>query len=235
MSKIASKTLARAMLLQEKRLAITASSLANANTSGYKAIEVSCNLREPVAIESRPHALYFILCGSLDAALVQTGAGFDVAIQGRGFFVMETAEDTFYTRKGALATDPEKRLITSDGGLVTGKDGELIVDGMDMTIHPDGSIYANGQNIGALKVVDFNDKALLEPVGSGLFKYGGEESGVVAAEGYSVKHRFLESSNVNVMHEVVDLIHVQRTFEAYEEARKMDRDTSTSLLDMMPK
>ena len=85
-----------------------------------------------------------------------------------------------------------------------GVDGEIIIDGQDITIEPDGTIYSGGQPTERIKIVDFEKKELLQPVGISLFEFTGEGSGVIPAEEYSVRQGFYEASNVDIMKEMVD-------------------------------
>jgi flagellar basal-body rod protein FlgF len=239
MSKIVSKTLSHAMRIHEKRLAVIASNLANANTSGYKSVQMSFEVPKSMTTEKQSVNPTLPSVSSYadlsNAGLLQTRSQLDVAIEGNGFFVIGVPEGTRYTRDGRFTIDKEKRLVTSSGHLVMGVDGEIVVDGPEMTIEPDGSIYARGQPIGYIKIVDFEEKKLLQPVGLSLFEFTGKDSWVVPAEECSIKQGFYEASNVDTMKEMVRLIEVLRGFEAYEKAKKMAGDTTKQVVDLIAK
>lgn len=239
MSKIVSKTLSHGMKLQEKRLAITANNLANARTAGYKAVQASFELHQPESNEPRAASPFLSsMSPYLDlsnAALVKTGGRFDLAIEGKGFFVITISGGTAYTRDGSFTQDAQKRLVTRWGDPVMGESGEIVIDGTDSTIETDGSVHVGGQAVARLKVVDFEDQSLLEPVGSGLLRYTGGDNGVVPGKEYAIRQGYQEASNVNVMREMANLIDIQRSFETYDKVKKMAGDTSRLLIDLTAK
>lgn len=239
MSKILGKTLSNAMKLNENRLAITANNLANATTMGYKEIQVSFEVLKPTMTENlsgNPVMTSMVSYINFSKAnLVQTESVLDVAINGNGFFVISMPEGMYYTRNGRFTLDTEKRLVTSSGHLVMGYNGPLTVKGLDVAIKEDGAVYTNEQEIGRLKIVDFDDKKLLQPIGSSLFKYAGKDGEMALAKEYTVKQGFLEASNVDMIREMVNLINTQRTFESYDKAKKMAGETSKSLINLIAK
>jgi flagellar basal-body rod protein FlgF len=238
MSKIASKTLSNALRLQEERLAITAHNLANAATSAYRTVKVSFKVPEPVSDEVTANPVMPLMTSYVDfsrSVLSKTDGRLDAAIEGQGFFVIDTPQGQRYTRSGRFVIDGVKRLATSTGGRVMGLGGEIIVNGPDMAIEPDGAVTSGGQKVGHLRVVNFNNKELLQPTGGSLFAYRGKDTGIVPAEECRVLQGYLEESNVNVMTEMANLIDTQRSFEAYDKAMKMVGDTSKLLIDLIAK
>ena len=238
MSKIESKTLSHAMMIQEKRLAVISNNLANANTSGYKSVQVFLEVPESVTSETQSVSPTLPTMSSYadlsNAGLLETKSRLDVAIEGNGFFVISVPEGARYTRDGRFTLDAEKRLVTSSGHPVMGVDGEIIIDGQDITIEPDGSIYSGGQPTGRIKIVNFEEKDLLQLVGLSLFEFTGEDRGIPAEE-YSVRQGFYEASNVDIMKEMVKLIDVLRGFEAYDKAKKMAGDATKQVVDLIAK
>jgi flagellar basal-body rod protein FlgF len=239
MSKIVSKTLSHAMMIQEKRLAVISNNLANANTSGYKSVQVSFEAPKLMMTETQSVDPTLPSMSSYtdlsNAGLLESRTQLDVAIEGNGFFVIGAPEGTRFTRDGKFTIDKEKRLVTSSGHPVMGVDGEIVVDGPEMTIEPDGSIYTGGQPVGRIRVVDFTEKDFLQPAGLSLFEFTGEDSGIIPAAEYSLKQGFYETSNVNIMEEMVNLIDILRGFEAYDKAKKMVGDTTKKVVDLIAK
>jgi flagellar basal-body rod protein FlgF len=227
------------MKLQEKRLAVIANNVANSTTAGYRAIKVSFEAPKPVTFDVPSCGLVFSSMMSYidpsNAMLVATGVPFDMAIEGRGFFVIETPGGTRYTRDGRFNLNGEKKLVTSFGGRVAGNRGDIIVEGSDVTITSDGLIQVNKQPVGRLKVVDFENKTLLQPVGSSLHAYSGEDNEVVDATEYVVRQGYIETSNVDIMKEMTSLIDTQRSFEAYDKAKQMASETSKRLVELIAK
>ena len=105
----------------------------------------------------------------------------------------------------------------------------------DCSVGQDGSVRVNGQTIERLMVVDFEDRTLLQPKGSNLLAYTGNDRGIVATRGYVIRSGYREASNVDVMGEMTDLIDIQRSFEAYDKAKKMAGDSSKALIDVLAK
>ena len=235
MSKILGKTLSNAMKLQEKRLALTANNLANATTTGYKEMQMSFEVLKPTTTENPVMTSMVPYINFSKANLVQTESVLDVAINGNGFFVISMPEGMYYTRNGRFTLDTEKRLVTPSGHLVMGYNGTVTIEGSNITIKEDGAVYADDQAMGRLKIVDFNEKKLLQPIGSSLFKYTGKDGEMALAKEYTVKQGFLEASNVDMIREMVNLINTQRTFESYDKAKKMAGETSKSLINLIAK
>jgi flagellar basal body rod protein FlgG len=105
-----------------------------------------------------------------EAGLVETGNRLDVAIQGDGFFVINTENGTAYTRNGQFAIDRNKRLVAADGSPVAGQGGaDIILDGKEITVAEDGTIYVDKKEAGRLRIVDFKDKSGLKDQGKSRF------------------------------------------------------------------
>ena len=130
MSKIVSKTLSHAMMMQEKRLAVISNNLANANTSGYKSIQVSLQVPKSVTSETQSvsHTLPTVssYADLSNAGLLETKSRLDAAIEGNGFFVISVPEGARYTRDGRFTLDAEKRLVTSSGHPVNFEEKDLL-------------------------------------------------------------------------------------------------------------
>ncbi|SNY92182.1 flagellar basal-body rod protein FlgG [Cohaesibacter sp. ES.047] len=158
--------------------------------------------------------------GNLD----NTGNDFDMAIDGRGWFVVTNAEgETLYTRAGAFNTNGEGRLVTADGYPVE----PAIVfpsDTVDVQINEDGEVYAlldsqtNPQKLGQLQMAVFANDAGLEAKGGNLFKEtnasGTPIDGVPGDAGFGrIRQGYLETSNVDPVKEITSLINAQRGYE----------------------
>jgi len=196
--------------------------LANASTAGYKRQSASFAqaLEAAGAVlggGSPPVAGETVTVDFSQGALRQTGSPLDLALDGKGFFVIETPEGELYTRNGSFRINSDRRLVDSDGRLVAGDGGPITLPedvGMDkIAVAKDGSITAGSQNIGRLRIVDFPATSALLPVGGGCFRPL-EGPAAQTAQGASVQQGFQESSNVSVVEEVVNLITVARMYEA---------------------
>ncbi|WP_213950628.1 flagellar basal-body rod protein FlgF [Tepidanaerobacter syntrophicus] len=135
----------------------------------------------------------------------------DIALSGEGFFSVQTPEGIRYTRDGSFTTDTNNFLITKEGYFVLGQNGPIELNGeSDITINRRGEIFADGEIVDRLQIVDFQDKGSLEKQGDNLYMANAQDIASVA----EVIQGALESSNVNTISEMVDLITTSRAYEA---------------------
>jgi flagellar basal-body rod protein FlgG len=159
--------------------------------------------------------------------VIQTGVETDMAIDGRGFFILETAEgEEVYTRNGHFGLDDQGNLITSQGHLLAG--GIQVPEGSALTINEDGILIGQvageeEQQLGQLETVRFTNPSGLEGLGSGIYRKtpaSGEPSrGTPGTEGYGrTLGQMLETSNVDVAEELIAMIMAQRSYELTSKA-----------------
>lgn len=226
-------TAASGMLAEMKRSNIIANNLANVNTTGFKEdFATFRQLREmrihrvndPTGfrkIDLKPYIGNLGLGTQLErtyidfsqGSLKRTNNRFDVAIEGEGFFTIETEEGIRYTRNGAFALDNEGYLITKDGHRVLGEGGPIQLFSEDVTITETGEVWEGEYFVDFLRIVDFEDKTLMEKSEEGVFIYQGNPEDEIAAT-VKVNQGFLEVSNVNAVKEMVKMINVTRAYEA---------------------
>jgi flagellar basal-body rod protein FlgF len=208
-------------LLQQQ--AVTAHNLANAGTTGYKA-ETAAFRVAPVAgpgLPTRAYALDSTTGADLSPGAVQaTGRDLDVAIEGPGFFAVEGRDGTeAYTRAGSFDVSPDGQLMTRTGLTVLGEGGPIVVPpDSKVAVGRDGTVSATtyGQSaavnvLGRLKMVN-PGQADVQKGGDGLFRMRSGQP-ADADEAVSVTSGALESSNVNAVAAMVDMINLARNFE----------------------
>jgi flagellar basal-body rod protein FlgG len=147
--------------------------------------------------------------------LVGTENEFDLAIDGDGFFSVETENGTRYTRNGSFTQNGMGELVTLQGYRVLDKGGSPIdlTDYTEFQVSPSGAVYGNGEKVAELDIVDFEDKrATLGREGGNLF-YNRTGVDPIEPESFSIKQGFVESSNVSVIDAMVDMIRFQRNYE----------------------
>jgi flagellar basal-body rod protein FlgF len=145
-------------------------------------------------------------------SLQNTGNPLDLAVEGPGYFAVQTASGTMYTRAGNLRVSQNRQLVTQSGDTVLSASGAPItIVGQPVSIANDGTISANGAVAGKLKLVEFDAKTQLESVGTTYYKApaGSEKD----ATNSSVRQGMLEASNVNPVTSMVELIGAQRDVE----------------------
>jgi len=235
--------------LQELRLELTANNLANVNTSGYKADKVASSSfefelaslmddavhRGPLPLdETYPETPYDIAYSktlrvgtSFSQGSTQvTGNPLNIALEGPGFFAVDTPAGVRYTRQGNFAIDRTGRLLTSDGFQVRGK-GLTGLDAGDITIDISGNVMVDTQNQGSIEIVEFENPALLKKEGHNLFVAPPEAVTLKKADQTVVHQGSLEMSNVNVVSEMVTMIELNRMYQAYQKMiTAIDESTS---------
>jgi len=199
---------------QTAALDATANNIANASTAGFRGDRIS--FQEALgAAQSADFALVNTGRTTLDSqagAMMQTGNPLDLALESDGMFAVDTPAGPRYTRAGNFQVDSERRIVTSDGLLVRGTGGPITIppEAKVVAVGPDGMITADNEEIGQLELVRFAPNQLTRE-GASLFAARGTP---VAGDPPKVQSGMLESSNVNVVRGVVDLVKVSRTYES---------------------
>jgi flagellar basal-body rod protein FlgG len=156
--------------------------------------------------------------------LVETGNAFDVAIEGRGFIeVLMPDGSQAYTRDGSFQIDNQGQLVTSSGYVVqpaiTVPEGAQSVSiGSDGTVSVVTPGSAIATQVGNVQLTDFINPAGLMPMGKNLYvetgSSGTPQAGNPGVNGLgTIMQGFIESSNVNVVEELVNMIETQRAYE----------------------
>jgi len=209
------------LMSRTQSLETIANNLANVSTAGFRA---SHNVFSSVLATTSDSGLsvlnqdandYGVLSGtqldSTQGALVPTGNALDFAMEGPGYFAVQTASGTVYTRGGNFRVSPQRQLITAAGDPVLGDNGPITVAGEPVSVSSDGTISANGAISGRLALVEFAPNVEIQSAG-GTY-YSVPTGSAVAAKSSAVRQGMLESSNVNPITSVVELITAQREVE----------------------
>ncbi len=232
---------------QQTRMAVISNNLANVNTMGFKRGNpifedlIYQNLRQVGAQSSQdtqyPSGLY-LGTGVRTVAtekqftqgnLVKTDSSLDVAIQGRGFIeVLLPDGGVGYTRDGGFQIDADGQLVTATGfrlqsAITIPTNAQSITIGDDGTVSVTTPGTATPTQVGNLQLADFVNPQGLQPIGKNLYvesaASGAPQVGTPGADGLgSVTQGFLESSNVNVVEELVNMIEAQRAYEMNSKA-----------------
>ncbi len=228
------------MLNQQKRLEVTTNNLANASTVGFKkegctsqafdeyfAVKIKDGsegyLRRRIGNVSLGVKIGETYTNYTQGSFRQTGEPFDIAIAGKGFFNISYTnkngvESTMYTRDGSFTLTHEGYLVTKDGDFVLGQNGPVVLPtNAEITIDDLGNIYNGDEILDQLMLTDFEDYNYLDKFGENMYRTvdGATE---IDATG-QLKQGWLEMSNVQVVQEMVDMIAIQR---AYEAAQKVE-------------
>ncbi len=199
------------------QLDFIANNLANASTTGFKSEHLYYSMKGREAQEGARSDLGMTSTG-IDFAqgtLLSTGNPLDAAIEGDGFFAVEQNNGTTYTRNGGFVMNNNKELVTKDGAKVLGESGPLIIDGSAINIDAEGAVWVDGTMAGKLRIVSFARPDQLTRSADGRYIDDGSAE-QTKSDTSRVSGGYLEASNVNAMKEMVDMIDVNRSFEAYQ-------------------
>jgi flagellar basal-body rod protein FlgF len=256
---------ASGMLAMDHRMDTVSNNLANADLIGYKR-DVAVEKAFPQILLRRmsDDGVYKMPIGSTDVgpivgklgtgvehnevftvfeqgSMKLTGNPFDLALQGLGFFTVDTPEGERYTRNGSFILGKEGYLLTKDGYMVQGEKGPIQIKKNNFKIDEDGNIFVNMkyqddpnrlvsteenmwedyQKIDRLKLVNFDDTRYLQKMGNSFWKsteFSGDAKIIEKGDRPRVIEQYLETANVNPVTEMVKLIEINRAYEANQKS-----------------
>ncbi len=232
---------------QQVRMSVISNNLANVNTTGFKQDRAKFEdllyqtVRQPGAQSTTSSELPSgMMVGTgvrvvateklhTQGSVVQTGNGLDMAIQGRGFFqILQPDGSLAYTRDGSFQVDSTGQVVTANGYTL---DPAITIptDALSITVGNDGtiSVIQSGSttptNVGTVTLADFVNPAGLQAAGANLFvetaASGTPTTGTAGLTGLgTIQGGALETSNVNVVTELVNMIETQRAYEMNSKA-----------------
>ncbi len=207
--------------------------LANANTVGFKKNMISFKTIMTGAEGAQTSTLqtdYGI--DYSHGSLTHTSNTFDIAIDGDGFFTVETANGMRYTRNGRFQLSNTGEIVTDTGAKVQGQGGSIIIPkgGGEILIDKKGIIKINGKETGRLLITNFSDLTKLAPTGNSTFAAPLDAIDDSGDKKFNVAQGYLESSNVSVVTEMVDMITNMRSYEASNNVIKTFSDLMERLI-----
>jgi flagellar basal-body rod protein FlgF len=166
-----------------------------------------------------------------------TSSPTDLAIEGHGFFEVETPNGPAFTRDGEFRLNGEGQLVTKDGYPVVGTAGNVQKNPANpapLMVSPSGDISQGTEVRGKIKVTEFSDPSKLIPISGGYFT--ATDPALVATPSKSgVRQGYLESSNTSVTMEMTNLIQAMRAFEANQKViQKTDERMSRAISQLTP-
>ena len=211
---------------------VIANNIANASTPGYKRESVKfeelLQNMKPAEGQKGAQTLSFVkdagVTRDLSAGRIeQTGAPLDLAINGSGYFAIQTSQGERYTRNGHFTLSAEGIVSTETGDALMGDGGPITItpDDGDITFGTDGTISGKQGQIGKVRLVDFANPRDLIKQGDSLYSTSqpaNPATGAVLAQG------MLEGSNVQPVLEISRMIEVMRAYEATSSLEKGSSD-----------
>jgi flagellar basal-body rod protein FlgG len=237
---------ASAAISENKRIDVISNNIANVNTSGFKKDTMITESFPEILmkrigsvdykdiISKAPITSKIGYIGKMNngvridevftnfeqGSISTSGNPLDLALQGDGFFSIETPTGERYTRSGEFTLDGEGYITTKEGYKVLGQNGPMQVNGKNLIINGDGQVFSDGNEVDTLKLADFNDYTLLKKQGDALYiDASGDAGNMKASEGLVLQGSF-ETSNVNSVKAMVEMITMLRSYEANQKIIK---------------
>ena len=220
---------------------VIANNLANMSTPAYKreAVQFQEYVEQLPASEGQdtPQSISFVqdagvLRDMSEGQLTRTNAPFDLAINGKGYFQVQTANGTRYTRNGHFSLDAQGQIVTDSGDPVIGEGGPITVSPDDGDIHiaRDGTVSGKQGQLGKLTLVDFaNDGALVKEGGS--FYSTDQQPQSVATQ--NIEQGMIETSNVQPVIEMSHMLEVMRNYQATASLTQSQEDLMRQAIDKL--
>ncbi len=200
-----------------REMQVVANNIANISTTGFRSEGLIFAEHIEATGRNEPSLSMGTAMGrSISAqqgAMSRTGGQFDFAIEGEGFFLIDTPEGEALTRAGAFIRNDVGELATADGNRLLDAGGAPIFvppQASSMALAPDGTISADGQPLTVVGLYVPNDPLELTRRSGTSFTV---ESGVAPAENGRILQGFLEQSNVSAVAQISRMIEVQRAYE----------------------
>lgn len=230
-------TSAIGMMTQMQNMDIVTNNIANVDTTGFKkdmsvvqsfSEEMMKILDDPsnqTRLIKRNNNIGTVSLGNFvtevstdfaTGAMEKTEGTYDLAIDGEGFFVIETTEKDGtvkekYTRDGSFTLNQNNELMTKEGNYVLGENGRIVIPNGTVSISENGNIYSNGEYVDKIKMVDFENKETLRKYGDNL--YNKIDETIEKPFTGTLLQSHIETSNVNVVNEMVKMINISRVYE----------------------
>ena len=220
---------------------VIANNLANVSTPGFKRESVKFEEMlqhvSPSEDQKGPQAISFVRDAGVSRDLSggrfeHTGSPFDIAINGNGYFAVQTPAGERYTRNGHFALNADGIIVTEQGDPLLGDGGPITVtiDDGDVSFGPDGTISGKQGQMGKLRIVQFANERGLTKQGASL--YSTSQTPTPATD-VTLAQGMLESSNVQPVIEISRMIEVMRSYEATASLDKSTEDMKRQAIEKL--
>jgi flagellar basal-body rod protein FlgF len=233
---------ASAALARLRQLDVVANNLANVDTAGFKrdfatfesVLESSVQDLSGRATPGATGRVFVDTSGVgtdfARGAVQQTGGALDVAIDGAGFFEVQTPEGPRYTRAGSFEVDASGQLVTTAGHPVQGEGGPIAIGDRPVSFTASGELVDDtGDAVGRLKVVRFDDPSKLTKEGTNLF-VATPGTAPLAIDDADFLPGTVEVSNVQPVRELAQMVILQRAFDSAMQVLAADDRATGRLL-----
>lgn len=235
--------LSRQMILR-REMEIIANNIANMDTTGFKVESMMqrTDPSEPAVTLGGPRPVKFVAPDGVardfgQGVLTQTGGELDMAIEGKGFFQIQTPQGPRYTRDGRFTTDPTGRLVTQAGhAVLDASGGEIVIDAEkgQVSVGADGTLSQGNEQAGKVGMFAFANPGALEKTGDNLFRNSSNLAAAPAAEA-RLRQGFLEGSNVRPVLEITRMVEVSRAYESTSKMMDSEHELSRRAIERLGK
>jgi len=220
---------------------VIANNIANVSTPGYRREEQTfrqyVEQLPPTEGDTGTQTLSFVQDAGIvrdmsEGPMRSTGATYDLALHGKGFFVVQTANGERYTRNGHFSLDTAGQIVDDSGDALQGDGGAITINTDDGDIHigADGTLSGKNGQIGKVRVASFANEAVLSKDGASL--YSAAETPTTAT-GIEIRQGTLEESNVQPVVEISRMVDVMRAYQATATMTKSQEDLLRQAIDKL--
>ncbi|WP_251388160.1 flagellar hook-basal body protein [Mediterraneibacter agrestimuris] len=225
--------LASNLIVQNRNMNVISNNMTNISTPGFKNDQLlqgtfqeeilyrfERGSRSPVGTTTRINMADEVVTDYTPGGLRETERSLDFALSGNGFFSIQSGNGTVYTRNGSFNIDDEGYLVLQGMGRVLGENGPIRVNTEEIYVNGQGFVLSeDGYEVyGRISVVDFENYEQLSKAPNGAFRSNAQPQ---AANGTSVKQKFLEDSNVTMAEEMTSMMAGQRALQSSAQLLKM--------------
>lgn len=212
---------------------VTANNIANANTTGFKKDNAFWRTLSSLSKISNMNATEQRNLDEVDEYYTDFSQGsfnvtnnpLDFAIEGPGFFNVQTPHGQRYTRNGHWTVNQDKLLVTNNGYPILGERGPIRITGDKIWIEDNGNVNVDGAVVDRLVMTEFKNPKQLKKLGDGLFEFAGPSQPPSGAPATRIRQGVLEESNVNAIQEMVTMISTTQNFESGQKSIIMQDQT----------
>ncbi|HEV2563183.1 MAG TPA: flagellar basal-body rod protein FlgF [Rhizomicrobium sp.] len=228
-------------LASYRSMDVIANNIANASTPAFKreAVQFQEYVEQvaPAEGQTGPQSLSFVQDKGIvrdlsEGKLERTNAPFDFAVNGKGYFAVQTANGERYTRNGHFALDGQGKLVTSEGDEVLGEGGGITVTPDDGDIHvaEDGTVSGAHGQLGKLRLVGFDNETELKKEGASLYSTDQSSKPV---DNPKIEQGTIETSNVQPVIEISHMLEVMRAYQATANLTQSQEDLARQAIDKL--
>lgn len=231
------------MINNQAKLETISNNLANINTNGYKkdllvsksfsevmTDVISNDTKNKIGKMSLGIGADEVVTDFSQGSVISTDNPLDLAFTDSelSFFCVDVPEGNgqtqeMYTRDGGFTVNNLGQLVTKDGNIIKGENGDILLKGGSIVINQDGSVLEDGQFVDKLLIKEFENSKDLKKYGNNLIT-ANENAGVNEFTGKIIQGS-IETSNINSITEMVDMINVMRTYEANQKVLRAHDET----------